>query len=136
SLYAVLRRCRSIIRRLCMTCVTLMSRALRGARVSLAVAALGLALAPAVAIAEPKPATIITGIVAHGPAQWPQYIAEEFGWLKQDNIALDYISVGGGGAQQLAGGSLNVVHSGYPDIARAALRGAATRIIINDVVAA
>jgi len=79
--------------------------------------------------------TIITGMVAHGPPQWPQYVATELGWFKQDNIELDFITVGAGGAQQLAGGSLDVAHSGYPDFARASLQGAAVRIIINDIVA-
>ena len=77
---------------------------------------------------------IITGMVAHGPSQWPQYVATELGWLKQDNIELDFVAVGGGGAQQLAGGSLHIAHSGYPDFARASLQGAAVRIIINDIV--
>jgi ABC-type nitrate/sulfonate/bicarbonate transport system substrate-binding protein len=78
---------------------------------------------------------IMTGMVAHGPPQWPQYIADELGWNKESGIELDYITVGAGGAQQLAGGSLNVAHSGYPDFARAALQGAAVRIIINDIIA-
>ena len=77
---------------------------------------------------------IIAGMVAHGPPQWPQYIAEEFGWLRQDNIDLDLVTVGGGGAQQLAGGALNIAHSGYPDFARAALQNAPVRIIISDFV--
>jgi ABC-type nitrate/sulfonate/bicarbonate transport system substrate-binding protein len=77
---------------------------------------------------------IIAGMVAHGPPQWPQYIAEEFGWLKQDNIDLDLVVVGAGGAQQLAGGALNIAHSGYPDFARAALQNAPERIVINDFV--
>ena len=78
---------------------------------------------------------IVAGMVAHGPPQWPQYIAMEFGWFKQDKIELDLLTVGGGGAQQLAGGSLNIAHSGYPDFARASLRGAPVKIIINDIVA-
>jgi NitT/TauT family transport system substrate-binding protein len=78
---------------------------------------------------------IVTGMVAHGPPQWPQYIASEFGWFKQDNIELDLIGVGAGGAQQLAGGSLNIAHSGFPDFARASLQGAPVKIIINDIVA-
>jgi NitT/TauT family transport system substrate-binding protein len=77
---------------------------------------------------------IVAGMVAHGPPQWPQYIAEEFGWLKQDNIDLQLVTVGGGGAQQLAGGSLNIVHSGYPDFARAALQGAPVKIVISDFI--
>ncbi len=77
---------------------------------------------------------IVAGMVAHGPPQWPQYIAEEFGWLKRDNIDLDLVTVGAGGAQQLAGGSLNIAHSGYPDFARAALQGAPVRIVISDFI--
>ena len=76
---------------------------------------------PVAAQAQTK---IITGMVAHGPPQWPQYIATELGWLKQDNIELDFVTVGAGGAQQLAAGALNIAHSGYPDFARAALQGA------------
>ena len=76
---------------------------------------------------------IIAGMVAHGPPQWPQYIATELGWLKQDNIEIDFVTVGASGAQQLAGGSIHVAHSGYPDFARAALAGAPVRIIINDI---
>lgn len=86
----------------------------------------------AVAHAQTK---ITAGMVAHGPPQWPQYIADELGWNKEAGIELDYITVGGGGAQQLAGGSLNIAHSGYPDFARAALQGATERIIINDIIA-
>ena len=58
--------------------------------------ALALCFAAAV-FANPAQAqtTIVTGMVAHGPPQWPQYIAEEFGWLKQDKIELDFIAVGG-----------------------------------------
>ena len=78
---------------------------------------------------------IVTGMVAHGPPQWPQYIATELGWFKQDNIELDFVTAGGGGAQQLAAGALDICHSGYPDFARAALQGAPVRIIINDLVA-
>jgi NitT/TauT family transport system substrate-binding protein len=96
-------------------------------------AALALAglLAAGTAQAQTK---ISAGMVAHGPPQWPQYIAEEFGWLKQDNIDLDLITVGAGGVQQVMGGSLNIAHSGYPDFARAALQGAPVRIVISDFI--
>jgi len=77
---------------------------------------------------------IVAGMVAHGPPQWPQYIAQEFGWFKQDNIDLDLVTVGAGGAQQVAGGALNIAHSGYPDFARAALQNAPVRIIISDFI--
>jgi len=75
---------------------------------------------------------IVAGMVAHGPPQWPQYVAEEFGWFKQDKIELDLVTVGGGGTTQVAAGSLNIAHSGYPDFARAALQGAPLRIVISD----
>ena len=84
---------------------------------------------------RPAQGKIVAGMVAHGPPQWPQYIAEEFGWFKADNIELDLVTVGGGGAQQLAGGNLNIAHSGFPDFARASLQGAPIKIIINDLVA-
>jgi NitT/TauT family transport system substrate-binding protein len=77
---------------------------------------------------------ITAGMVAHGPTQWPQYIADEFGWLKQDHIDLDLVTVGSGSIQQLAGGSLNIAHSGYPDFARAALQGVPVKIIISDFI--
>src|SRR5215475_1805631 len=81
--------------------------------------ALGLCLALSVpatlsAGAAQAQTKIIAGMVAHGPPQWPQYIATELGWLKQDNIELDFVTAGGGGAQQLAAGALDVCHSGYP----------------------
>src|SRR5215203_723882 len=95
-------------------------------------AAILLALVPGAAQSQTQ---IVAGMVAHGPPQWPQYIAMEFGWFKQDNIELDLVTVGGSGAQQIAGGSLNIAHSGYPDFARASLRGAPVKIIINDIVA-
>src|SRR5271165_6388534 len=66
---------------------------------------LSAALLASVAQAQTR---IVAGMVAHGPPQWPQYIASEFGWLRQDNIELDLIAVGAGGAQQLAGGSLHI----------------------------
>jgi ABC-type nitrate/sulfonate/bicarbonate transport system substrate-binding protein len=90
------------------------------------------ALAPNAGLAQTR---IAAGMVAHGPPQWPQYIAVELGWFKGDNIELDLIGVGSGGAQQLAGASLNIAHSGFPDFARASLQGAPVKIIINDIIA-
>lgn len=86
--------------------------------------------------AGPAPAQtkIVAGMVAHGPPQWPQYIAEELGWFKADNIDLQLITVGGGGAAQIAAGSLDIAHSGYPDFARAALQGAPEKIVISDFI--
>jgi ABC-type nitrate/sulfonate/bicarbonate transport system substrate-binding protein len=102
--------------------------------------ALGLCLALSVpatlsAGAAQAQTKIITGMVAHGPPQWPQYVATELAWLKQDNIELDFVTAGGGGAQQLAAGALDICHSGYPDFARASLQGAPVKIIVNDIIA-
>ena len=99
-----------------------------------ALAAATLALSALVAHAAHAQTKIVAGMVAHGPAQWPQYIATDLGWFKQDNIELDLVSAGGGGAQQLAAGALNIAHSGFPDFVRASLQGAPVKIIINDIV--
>ena len=50
---------------------------------------------------------IVEGFVSHGALQWPEYIATELGWLKENGIELDMLVVGGGAAQQLAAGALN-----------------------------
>lgn len=88
-------------------------------------------LSSGVAQAQTK---IVAGMVAHGPPQWPQYVAEEFGWFKQDNIDLQLVTVGGGGVAQVVAGSLDITHSGYPDFARAALHGAPVRIVLSDFI--
>jgi ABC-type nitrate/sulfonate/bicarbonate transport system substrate-binding protein len=95
------------------------------------VAALAGLLASGAAQAQTK---IMAGMVAHGPPQWPQYIAEELGWFKQDNIDLRLVTVGGGGVAQVAAGSLDMAHSGYPDFARAALHDAPVRIVLSDFI--
>jgi ABC-type nitrate/sulfonate/bicarbonate transport system substrate-binding protein len=78
---------------------------------------------------------IITGMVAHGPPQWPQYIATELGWLKQDNIELTSSPWRGGGAQQLAAGAL-ISPTAATRISRARrCRAPPVKIIINDIVA-
>ena len=105
---------------------------LRGALALLLALPVPSALSAGAALAQTK---IITGMVAHGPPQWPQYIATELGWFQQDNIELDFVTAGGSGAQQLAAGALDICHSGYPDFARASLQGAPVKIIINDIVA-
>jgi ABC-type nitrate/sulfonate/bicarbonate transport system substrate-binding protein len=101
---------------------------------ALAIAAT-LAMVGATGAAQAQNTTIVAGMVAHGPPQWPQYVGVELGWFKQDKIEIDFVTVGGSGAQQVAGGNLNIAHSGYPDFARASLRGAPVKIIINDIVA-
>jgi ABC-type nitrate/sulfonate/bicarbonate transport system substrate-binding protein len=56
------------------------------------------------------------------------------GWFKQDNIDLRLVTVGGGGVAQVAAGSLDMTHSGYPDFARAALHDAPVRIVLSDFI--
>ena len=56
------------------------------------------ALIPGAAQSQTK---IVAGMVAHGPPQWPQYIAMEFDWFKQDNIELELLGVGGGGVPRV-----------------------------------
>ena len=68
-----------------MTVAALQIARLYKALVSLAVI-LFAALVPGAAQSQTQ---IVAGMVAHGPPQWPQYIAMEFGWFKQDNIELD-----------------------------------------------
>ena len=85
---------------------------------------------PGLARAETK---ISVGIVAHGTSQWPQYIAEDFGWFKHRGLTLDMVSVGSGTAQQLAAGAIDLAHSGFPEFIRATNQGAHVKIIINDI---
>lgn len=80
------------------------------------------------------PVKVLAGMVAHGPPQWPQYIADAFGWLKADNIDLELVTAGGGGVAQTAAGSLAMAHSGYPDFCRAALHDAPVRIVLSDFI--
>lgn len=83
---------------------------LRVALAAAAVAACALGL-PARAYAQTK---IVEGFVSHGALQWPEYIASEFGWLKENGIDLDMLVVGAGAAQQVAAGALNLGYSGFP----------------------
>jgi NitT/TauT family transport system substrate-binding protein len=72
---------------------------------------------------------IIAGMVAPGPPQWPMYVAEELGFHRDGNIVIDSLSTGASTAQQLAIGSINIAHSGFPDFVRAADQGAAVKIV-------
>jgi ABC-type nitrate/sulfonate/bicarbonate transport system substrate-binding protein len=76
---------------------------------------------------------IIEGFVSHGALQWPEYIATEFGWFKENGVVLDMLTVGPGAAQQLTAGALNLGYSGFPDFIRAINQGAPLKIIINGV---
>ena len=76
---------------------------------------------------------IVQGFVSHGALQWPEYVAKQFGWFKENGIEVEMITVGGGAAQQLAAGSINIGYSGFPDFIRAANSGAPIKIIINGI---
>lgn len=76
---------------------------------------------------------IIEGFVSHGALQWPEYIAAEFGWFKDNGVTVDMVVVGPGAAQQLAAGALNLGYSGFPDFVRATNQGAPLTIVINAI---
>jgi NitT/TauT family transport system substrate-binding protein len=76
---------------------------------------------------------IVEGYVSEGALQWPEYVAKDKGWFKENKITLEMIPVGGGAAQQLAAGALNIGYSGFPDFIRATNQGAPIKIFINGV---
>jgi ABC-type nitrate/sulfonate/bicarbonate transport system substrate-binding protein len=78
---------------------------------------------------------VVEGFVSHGALQWPEYIATEFGWFKENGIDVDLVVVGGGAAQQVAAGALNIGYSGFPDFIRATNQGASVKIVINSISA-
>ena len=78
---------------------------------------------------------IVEGFVSHGALQWPEYIASEFGWFKENGIDLDMLVVGASAAQQVAAGALNLGYSGFPDFIRAINQGAPVKIVINAITA-
>jgi ABC-type nitrate/sulfonate/bicarbonate transport system substrate-binding protein len=100
-------------------------------------AALAAAAHLAVAIIWIAPARaeskIVEGFVSNGALQWPEYVANELGWFKENGVSVDLLSVGPGAAQQLAAGSLNIGYSGFPDFVRATNQGAPVKIVINAV---
>lgn len=93
-------------------------------------AATTLSLGPQQAIAQTK---VVFGYVADGALQWPEYVAIEKGWFKENKIDIEMLPVGGGAAQQLAAGALNLSASGFPDYVRATNQGAAIKIVLNGV---
>lgn len=98
-------------------------------RAALLIAAvLLLPLRPAVAADK-----IVLGVVSHGALQWPEYTAQSFGWFKENGVEVDMVTVGGGAAQQLVAGAINIGYSGFPDFIRAANQGAPLKIIINGI---
>jgi NitT/TauT family transport system substrate-binding protein len=76
---------------------------------------------------------IVEGFVSNGALQWPEYIANELGWFKDNGLSVEMLAVGPGAAQQLAAGSLNIGYSGFPDFVRATNQGAPVKIVINAV---
>lgn len=76
---------------------------------------------------------IVEGFVSNGALQWPEYVANEFGWFKDNGVSVEMLVVGSGAAQQLAAGSLNIGYSGFPDFVRATNQGAPIKIIVNAV---
>ncbi|WP_168192864.1 ABC transporter substrate-binding protein [Undibacter mobilis] len=76
---------------------------------------------------------VVFGYVSDGALQWPEYVAIEKGWFKENNIDIEMLAVGGGAAQQLAAGALNLSASGFPDYVRATEQGAAIKIVLNGV---
>jgi NitT/TauT family transport system substrate-binding protein len=92
-------------------------------------AGLVLALSTTAASAQTK---ILTGVVAPSSTLLPNYWAADFGCAKENGYEADIVSVGGGGAQQLAAGSLEVSQAGFPDYFRAIARNAPMKIFINN----
>jgi NitT/TauT family transport system substrate-binding protein len=76
---------------------------------------------------------IVEGFVSNGALQWPEYVANEFGWFKDNGVSVEMLVAGSGAAQQLAAGSLNIGYSGFPDFVRAINQGAPIKIIVNAV---
>jgi len=97
--------------------------------------ALGILVASAATGAVQAQTKVVEGIVSHGALQWPEYVASEFGWFKDNGVDLDMVIAGGGAAQQLAAGALNIGYSGFPDFIRATNQGAPIKIVINGVSA-
>ena len=97
--------------------ITAFARKIRRTAAFFAAAIVGvLTASPQPAQAETK---IIEGFVSNGALQWPEYIANEFGWFKENGVSVDMVVVGPGAAQQVAAGSLNIGYSGFPDFIRA-----------------
>lgn len=106
----------------------------RGWRLGLGAAVMAAALlAPLAARQAHASDKIMLGFVSHGALQWPEYIAQHFGWFKENGVEIDMITVGPGAAQQLAAGSINIGYSGFPDFIRATHRGAPIKIVINGI---
>jgi NitT/TauT family transport system substrate-binding protein len=100
-----------------------------GFRMHTLAAGLAVALSTTAVSAQTK---ILTGVVAPSVTLLPNYWAADFGCAKENGYEADIVSVGGGGAQQLAAGSLEVSQAGFPDYFRAIARNAPMKIFINN----
>ena len=76
---------------------------------------------------------IVEGYVSEGALQWPEYVAKEKGWFKENNLVIEMIPAGGGVAQQLAAGALDIGYTGFPDFMLATDHGAPIKIFMNAV---
>jgi NitT/TauT family transport system substrate-binding protein len=107
---------------------------LKSRRIRFAIALAGIAFVSAYPIDQASAQTkIVEGFVSHGALQWPEYIATEFGWFNENGVEVDMLVVGGGAAQQVAAGALNIAYSGFPDFIRATNAGAPVKIVINAI---
>jgi ABC-type nitrate/sulfonate/bicarbonate transport system substrate-binding protein len=113
-----------------------MGKSARALNVNVAFAAtLAAAFATGWSVTAQAQTKIVEGFVSHGALQWPEYIASEFGWFKENGVDLDMLVVGAGAAQQVAAGALNLGYSGFPDFIRAINQGAPVKIVINAITA-
>ena len=105
---------------------------LKNRRIRFAIALAGIAFVSADPIDQASAQTkIVEGFVSHGALQWPEYIATDFGWFNENGVEVDMLVVGGGAAQQVAAGALNIGYSGFPDFIRATNAGAPVKIFID-----
>src|SRR6266481_4275855 len=113
-----------------------MPRINKSARLNVAFFVVGLMVFAASLIGRASAETkIVEGFVSHGALQWPEYIATEFGWFKENGVDVDMVVVGAGAAQQVAAGALNLGYTGFPDFIRAIDQGAPVKIVINAITA-
>src|SRR5688572_7417691 len=118
------------------TAMTRATRRVQRPRICAVLAAAGMIALASSSIEQALAQTkIVQGFVSHGALQWPEYIASEFGWFKENGVAIDMVVVGGGAAQQVAAGALNLGYSGFPDFIRAINQGAPVKIVINAISA-
>jgi ABC-type nitrate/sulfonate/bicarbonate transport system substrate-binding protein len=76
-----------------------MRRETRVRRLYAALAAAGMIACVAGSVGSAHAQTnIIEGFVSHGALQWPEYIAAEFGWFKDNGVTVDMVVVGPGAA--------------------------------------